>query len=203
MPSTVNSPLPRIPEDFSGAPNPLDTTSRYAIPGEAKRIAESICGVAAQQFGLQAKIARCFSFVGPGLPLDGKFAAGNFLRDALAGGPINITGDGSAVRSYMYASDLAEWLWMILFQGTTGNAYNVGSEEEITIRNLAKTIAKACNLPVAIRIMKRHKQSIPAERYVPDTTKIRMELGLRQWVGLKEGICAWRKSVMDCGKANG
>jgi dTDP-glucose 4,6-dehydratase len=180
--------VPRMPEDFAGAPDPVDTVSRYAIAGEAKRAAESLCVLAARQFGLEVKIARCFSFIGPGLPLDGKFAAGNFFRDALAGGPIVVKGDGTAVRSYLYAADLATWLWTILFRGASGRPYNVGSEEEITIRDLARIVAR-CHAPlVPVRVMKRRRPGLAADRYVPSTARAEMELGLAPALDLSEAV---------------
>jgi len=180
--------LPRLPEDYPGAPDPVDASSRYAIAGEAKRAAESMCVLAARPFGLEVKIARCFSFLGPGLPLDGKFAAGNFLRDALAGGPIVVTGDGTAIRSYLHAADLARWLWTILFRGAGGRPYNVGSEEGITIRDLAKAVARCFEPPVPVRVLKRRRPGVSPERYVPSTARARVELGLIPSVPLAEAV---------------
>ncbi|PKN34161.1 MAG: epimerase [Deltaproteobacteria bacterium HGW-Deltaproteobacteria-19] len=193
--------MARISEDFSGAPDPVDFQSRYAIAGEAKRAAESMCVLAARQFGLEVKIARCFSFIGPGLPLDSKFAAGNFLRDALAGGPIVINGDGTAVRSYLYAGDMAVWLWTILFRGVSGRPYNVGSEEEITIRDLAKAVGNCFDPPVTVRVMKRRRSGEPLERYIPSTARARIELGLSAMGDLPRGILKmkrWAAAVNKC-----
>ena len=74
-----------LSEEYSGAPDPTDAYSTYGAAGEEKRIAETLCALYARQFGLKHKIARCFSFVGPYLPLDGKFAVGNFICDGLRG----------------------------------------------------------------------------------------------------------------------
>ena len=94
--------LKKIPENYQGAPDPCDTESFY---GEGKRLAE-LLGIQFMQQGLEVKIARGFNFVGPYLPLDAHFAIGNFIRDALRGGPIIVKGDGSSRRSYLYAADL-------------------------------------------------------------------------------------------------
>ena len=180
--------LDRIPEDFSGGPNPIDTQSAYGIPGEAKRAAESLCALYALQFGLETMVARCFAFIGPHLPLDGKFAVGNFIRDALRGSTIQVKGDGTPYRSYLYASDLAIWLWTILFRGHPAQAYNVGSETGMTIGEVAQAVRDSVTPPPPVQIGQPSNPSQPSSRYVPSTLKARTELGLRETVDLRDGI---------------
>ncbi len=98
------SDLTHIPEDYEGAFPPTDSRSGY---GQAKRVSEFLSTLYSHAYGFDTLIARGFAFVGPYLPLDRNFAVGNFLRDALAGGPIVIQGDGTPYRSYLYAADLA------------------------------------------------------------------------------------------------
>jgi dTDP-glucose 4,6-dehydratase len=186
--------LSHTPEDFHGGPNPVDVRNAYA---EGKRAAELLCAVAARsssKAGLNLSIARCFAFVGPHLPLDAHFAIGNFIRDSVAGGPIRIGGDGTPLRSYLYAADLAEWLFTILLRGEAGRAYNVGSEEPVSIRQLADRVAD-----VAARVWPdRDRLEIvmaqqplpgqPSERYVPDCRRAREELGLVPATSLDESI---------------
>ena len=180
--------LDRIPEDFSGGPNPIDTQSAYGIPGEAKRAAESLCALYALQFGLETMVARCFAFIGPHLPLDGKFAVGNFIRDALRGSTIQVKGDGTPYRSYLYAADLAIWLWTILFRGHPAQAYNVGSETGMTIGEVAQAVRDSVTPPPPVQIGQPPNPSQPSSRYVPCTLKARTELGLRETVDLRDGI---------------
>ena len=184
--------ITHMPETYTGAPDPLLPTSVY---GEGKRAAELMCALAASP-ELEIKIARCYAFVGPHLPLDTHFAAGNFLGDALAGRTIKIASDGSSVRSYLYAGDLATWLWTILFRAPSMRAYNVGSEEAVTIRELAAATAQAVNPAVVVEVA----QAIDSKRvphcYVPSTARAREELNLRQMISLHEALrrtAAWHK----------
>jgi dTDP-glucose 4,6-dehydratase len=174
-----------VPEDHSGGPDPFDIGSAYA---EGKRAAELLCAFAGRRHGVPAKVARCFTFVGPHLPLDAQFAVGNFLRDALAGGPVRVTGDGTTVRSYLYAADLAVWLWTILLRGKTARAYNVGSEEPVTIAELARLVADSFEPPRDVVISRTPAPGRLPERYVPSVRRAATELGLEYRIPLAEAI---------------
>jgi len=175
--------LTHVPEDYVGAPDTMDRRSAY---GEGKRLAEYLCAVYARQYGIETKIARGFAFVGPYLPLNAHFAIGNFIRDGLQGGPILVKGDGTSYRSYLYAADLAIWLWTILFQGEDCRPYNVGSEEDLTIAELAHEVAKVFEPPIEVQIADRPVPGKLAERYVPSTQRAFTELKLQQQISLVE-----------------
>jgi nucleoside-diphosphate-sugar epimerase len=177
--------LTHVAETFSGGPDPLDGRSAYA---EGKRVAELQCVLLGGTAGIETKIARCFAFVGPYMKLDAHFAIGNFIQDQLKGGPIVIKSDGTAVRSYMYAADLAVWLWTILFRGHAGCAYNVGSEDAITISELAQEIARCLSPPVEVDIRERAVPGCSAHRYVPSTARARAELGLKETIPLGQAL---------------
>lgn len=176
--------LEHASEDSLRFDSPLIAPSAYA---EGKRAAERMCTEAARQ-GLDATIARGFAFVGPGLPLSGHFAIGNFIRDAVAGGPIIVDSDGTSYRSYLYAADMAEWLWTIMLKGEAARAYNVGSERRITIAQLAELVRRIVAPAAVVDIRKARQPGTVAAQYVPSTSLIREELGIREVVGLEEAI---------------
>jgi dTDP-glucose 4,6-dehydratase len=176
--------LTHVPEDYSSAPDPLDPRSAY---GEGKRVAEHLCALYAD-VRLKPKIARCFAFVGPYLPLDIHFAIGNFIRDALNGGPIVVKGDGTPHRSYLYAADLVIWLWTILLKGGSCRPYNVGSSHSTSIGELAKQVADQFTAQIAIEIRGTSDSQRPIERYVPDIRRAMQELGLQETISLPNAI---------------
>lgn len=177
--------LSHVPETYLGAPDVLSANSAYGV---GKRYAEHLACLYAQEAGFEIKIARCFAFVGPYLPLDTHFAIGNFIGAVLNNNEaIDILGDGSPFRSYLYAADLVTWLWVILCKGESGRAYNLGSEDAIDIESLAKTVAQG-HSQIKINIHQQRRENLKPARYVPDTSLAREALGLRQWVSLSDAI---------------
>jgi len=186
--------LMRMPEDYRGGP---DTTSADSVYAEGKRVAELQLAIAAKHGGLSAKIARCYCFVGPHLPLDWHFAIGNFMGDALAGRDLVVQGDGRPLRSYMHAADLVVWLLTILTEGVSMRPYNVGSEEACSIAELARQVARISGTSGQVRVLLPEGDGFPP-RYVPDTRRAREELSLEQTLPLDEAIgrtLAWWRGV--------
>jgi nucleoside-diphosphate-sugar epimerase len=177
--------MTHVPEDNSGAPTTIDPRSAY---GEGKRVAELLCAIYAQRHGLETKIARCFAFVGPYLPLDVHFAIGNFIRDVLGSGPIVVKSDGTPMRSYLYAADLAIWLLTILCQGEACRPYNVGSNDAVSINELATLVAGKGNWSPTVRVCGVRQLGQPLQRYVPSIERPARELGLSVHIGLSASI---------------
>lgn len=173
-----------VDEGFLGAP---DLSTHRSAYGEGKRAAEMLCTVYGKQFGLDVVSARIFALLGPLLSLDIHFAAGNFIRDALRGERIVVRGSGRAVRSYLYASDLTVWLWTMLLTAQPGATYNVGSEEGISIAELAERTAALLGGP-GFDVLGQEDPGWNPGRYVPSTAKIRKDLGVAPTVGLDEAI---------------
>ena len=185
-----------ISESNMSAPDPTQRSSAY---GEAKRLAELLACEHARRSGASVTIARCFAFVGPYLPLDSGFAVGNFMRDAMRTGEIVVMGDGSPRRSYLYASDMAAWLWTIAVSGQSARPYNVGSDQAVSIIDLARLIATSVGSEVSIRILGDRDRIGAGETYVPVVERARNELGLEVTVRLDAAIrrtFAWHRQSM-------
>lgn len=184
-------PAPASVEAFSERdnlmPDPLNTANVYGV---AKRYAEHLCALYREQTGLETVVARCFAFVGEDLPIDAHFAIGNFIRDALYGEAIVVGGDGTPVRSYMDQDELARWLLVLLQRGRAGEAYNVGSNEAVTIAQLAHLVSSVLAPDKPVRIQARAESAVHAQRnrYLPDIAKAEAELGLVNEIPLAQAI---------------
>jgi dTDP-glucose 4,6-dehydratase len=172
-----------IPESDSSAPSTLDPRSTY---GQGKRLAEQLVTAYRHEHGLETVVARCFALVGEHLPLDGRYALGDFIGDALAGRPIRVRGDGETVRSYLDGDDLGRWLTTLLVRGRGGSAYNVGSDEPVRMVDAARDIRDIL-LPGGEVLVEGLPDGGARPRYVP-SIDLAATLGLRVWT-------PWRLAV--------
>lgn len=177
-----------IREDDIGAP---PTTDPATALGQGKRAAEFLCSYFGELHGWHTTIARCYSFVGPFMPLDLHYAIGNFIRAALAGEPIVVKGDGTPLRSYLYTGDLIVWLLTLLAREGKPRIYNVGSSQAISIADLAHLVrdllAPGREIQVLAELM--HGVGNPVRSiYVPDITRARHELNLDSWTPLPQAV---------------
>lgn len=160
-----------------------DACAPVTAYGKGKLLAEQLL----VESGLETKIARCFAFAGPYLDRSIHFAIGNFIQDCLQNRPIVINGDGTPLRSYLYADDLVEWLFEILKNGRAGYPYNVGSDGGVSIRELAEAVKRTMNSANDV-IVKGIPTGGPPSVYVPQIRRAKEELGLSVKIPLEEVI---------------
>jgi len=190
--------ISHLSEAYECAP---DAANAYA---GGKLAAEQLCAehqrtARATGVEFEAKIARCWAFCGPHLPLDAHFAIGNFIGDVLAGRSISIAGDGTPRRSYLYAADLATWLWTILFRAPALVPINVGSARDVSIHELAECVAATLAPATRIHVAKQVVLGAAVSRYVPSVERANALLGLRETIDLEESIrrtAAWYRTVL-------
>jgi UDP-glucuronate decarboxylase len=173
-----------ISENYHGAPLTFDTEAGL---GHGKRAAEFQAACYADRYGLSLSVARCFTFVGAYLPLNIHYAIGNFIRDAMNSETIDVQGDGSAVRSYMFAGDLVTWLIVLMVQGKSRTIYNVGSDEGVAIGDLAKIVREVIAPHKEVRILGKSSGHLRSQ-YLPDITVARREHKLDVWTDLRGAI---------------
>jgi nucleoside-diphosphate-sugar epimerase len=143
--------------------------------------------------GVDCSIARLFTFCGA--HLKGKnYAILNFIKNAVDCDPIRIIGNGKTIRTYMYGSDLGDWMWTILFKGQNGTSYDVGSSKKVTMLELAKEVSSNFEPEPRIDIVNSLLVEA-APSYVPTHVSVtEKELGVRVNVTLELAI---REAVKD------
>jgi nucleoside-diphosphate-sugar epimerase len=168
--------------------DPLKSESGLAL---GKSSAEFLLKQASTASGLEVVIARCFSFVGPGLPMNLHYAIGNFIKNAVEGKPIVIKGDGTAIRSYMFMGDLVWWLLQLLLDGKSGEAYNVGSDQSISMLDLAHKVSELNHSKSVVITLGQSFYSVGVpirNAYYPSIEKAKKYLGLEIYTDLDQAI---------------
>ncbi len=173
-----------VAETHLGAPFTLDTQAGL---GHGKRAAEFLCACYADRHDLSVTIARCFSFVGAYLPLNIHYAVGNFIQNALHEDAIIVQGDGTPLRSYLFAGDLIVWLLTLLLRGQSRRTYNVGSDQAISLGDLAYLVRDIVAPGKKVQILGRPSTG-PRSCYVPNITLAQTDLGVAVWTKLDDAI---------------
>lgn len=130
---------------------------------------------------------RLFAFTGPGLALDAHFAIGNFMRDAVNGNPIFMSGHPDTTRSYLHPVDMTTWLLAALARPSMMSTH-IGSSQGYSMQSISELISREFNLP---QVEVRNELS-QATHYVPDTSRTRARLQVCETVSLTEAISRWR-----------
>lgn len=177
-----------LAEDQPQAPLTTDISKLY---GHGKRMAETLCALYSAQYGVPSVIARCFAIVSEHVPLNGPYAVGNFLRDALdpRRPAIVVRGSGASVRTYIDGRDMARWLLAMLDHGTPGTAYNIGGDQPITTLALAEMVARIVSPSKPVQMERQVEMLSQSDRsvYVPSLQRAH-SLGLMARFPLEKAI---------------
>lgn len=164
----------------------LNQLSPKTIYGHGKRISEIHLQLSAKQNNFNYSIARCFAFVGAYLPLNSNYVIGNFITNRIENQDFVINGNGKTIRSYLYMSDLIICLLKILMN-KKNETYNVGSDQEITILDLAKKIKEVTKSDKEI-FVKNQNISSKTDRYIPNIDKLKKEFDFKIYTNIEEAI---------------
>jgi dTDP-glucose 4,6-dehydratase len=129
---------------------------------------------------------RLFAFFGPGISLNDHFAIGNFMRDKQARRNIEVKGNPKTTRSYLYPTDLVNWILAAILNPSS-EATHIGSEETISMKDLAEVVSKK---KVEVNYL---NPDAPESHYVPSTSSTRKRLGVSQRISLEDGLARWQE----------
>ena len=166
------------------------TTEISSALGEGKRLAEYTIAYFCNKHKISFNIARCFSFVGPYLPLNLHYAVGNFIHDALNEKVITVKGTGNDIRSYMYIADAMIWLFKMLCSSKNKQIYNVGSSRKVSIKELAFIVKDLISPKKEIIFLNQSNKNDNFNRsiYVPNNKKVINDLNVEEYHRLEDSI---------------
>jgi dTDP-glucose 4,6-dehydratase len=173
-------------ETYWGNVNPVGPRAVY---DEAKRFAEAITMAYRRYRQVDTRIARIFNTYGPRMRLDDGRVVPSLVAQALRGEPLTVFGDGSQTRSFCYVDDNVEGMWRLL-RTPDSDPVNIGSPDEMTILEFARSVQRLCGRDVPI-VHRPLPQDDPRVRK-PDITRARALLGWEPRVGFDEGM---RRSI--------
>ena len=169
-------------ESYWGHVNPVGPRGVY---DEAKRFAEALTVAYRAEHGVDTAIVRIFNTFGPRMrPFDGR-AIPTFIRQALAGEPLTVAGDGTQTRSVCYVSDLVRGILALADSGHSG-PMNIGNPHELSVLQIAHDVIAATGTSSGVEFVERPVDDPMVRR--PDTTLATEVLGWAPEVPWPEGL---------------
>lgn len=170
-------------ESYTGNVDQIGIRSTYE---EGKRFSESLVAMYVRKYKLDAKIVRIFNTYGPHMTLTDTRVIPNFIQQIKNNKPLTVQGKGTQRRTFCYVDDLVDGFLTVMEKGIAGEAYNLGGDQEYTIKELAEQIMKQSGNPkLKITYIPRPGHDHQARR--PDLKKIK-KLGWKQKIKLEEGL---------------
>ncbi|GHF07346.1 MULTISPECIES: UDP-glucuronic acid decarboxylase family protein [Streptomyces] len=169
-------------EGYWGNVNPVGPRSVY---DESKRYAEALVSAYRRTYGTDTSIVRIFNTYGPRMRSDDGRAVPTFIRQALAGDPLTVAGDGSQTRSLTYVDDTVDGILSLAASGRPGPV-NIGGSDETTVLELAERIIGLTGSASTIAFVERPEDD-PGKRR-PDTATAHRLLGWQPRVDCAEGL---------------
>ena len=169
-------------EEYWGNVNTLGPRSMY---DESKRFAESATQAYITSHGLKANIARIFNTYGPNMVFNDGRVVTNFIYQAINDKDITIYGDGTQTRSFSYIDDTINGIVKIL-NYKSPDVFNIGNDEEVTIKDLAKKIILLTGSKSKIKFLDL-PQDDPKQRK-PDLSKAEKLLDYTPSITLDDGL---------------
>jgi len=199
------------PETYRGNVSSFGPRACY---DESKRMAETLCWVYHDKFGVRANCIRPFNVYGPGLRLEDKRVLPDLIKAALTDQPIVLFSDGTPTRTFCYVTDFVRGLFHVLLSGKGGEAFNVGNDQgEVSIidlaervRQVAAGVLKRPAVPVEFRLSEDRLYLVDnPQRRCPDIAKMRRFFPWAPAVALDDGLRrtlrAWCESEAGFGDA--
>lgn len=169
-------------ENYSGNVDPRGLRSPYE---EGKRFSEALIMMYVRKYKVDAKIVRVFNTYGPQVNSRDSRVVCKFIKLAQQNKSLTVEGKGTQTRTFCYVDDLVDGLLLINTSGKKGEVYNLGSDKEIQINDLAKQVITITNSKSSIKFIKRPDHD--HDRRKPDLAKVK-KLGWHQKISLKDGI---------------
>lgn len=175
----------KLTEKDVGYVDPLSMRSCYP---EGKRMAEHFTCAYANEYGVDAKIARLAQTFGPGIPMDDKRVFAQFAHCAMDGEDIVLRTTGASTRMYNYPTDAVTALFTVLLRGEKGKAYNIANEATYSsVREMGELVAREnAGGKIAVRVEVDPDAPYPPEHHLPLDTSALRQLGWAPKVGLAQ-----------------